>query len=512
MAKDLVFELGPTQRRFVYSQAHIAHLIGPMGEGKTHAGVAAMIWHAKRSLDNAAKSGINMDRYNIVHGKQQFKGIQAAIVRDTHQNIKTSTVKSIAQVLGSYAVFKDDSKKLYIRSNPAVEVDLFGIDDEASLSKLQGPEYALIWLEEPAPIIEKINAGLPKAVFDMALARAARQIGAMPRVQITQNPSEDDHWTSALMEDPEDYMVVEVEGVLVTITKQTFHIPSGENKHLNALSRAMQMAAFKDDPGKWARYIEGKTATVLRGKVVTPGYAAHIHFSQKILPIYPQAGNPNLAGFRGWDGYQHPCCITAQFNPLGQFVIHDVLYDEGVGTEELIEEKLLPLLASAKYKGKIKNWRDIGDPSMATADQSSTKRSAAKVIRDTLKSRFEPGPTRWSNRIEPVNHGLKRMLNEGRPAIILSASATKLHRALRGGWHYKKDNSGHIVGTLPIKDEHSHPGDAFASLISVIMPHDVQKEIKKTEKDARMKRALSYGSDTSYRRQDSRTGASFARI
>ena len=41
---------------------------------------------------------------------------------------------------------------------PTVE-DFFWIDDPASLSKLQGPQYAIIWLEEPAPIIEKQNAG-----------------------------------------------------------------------------------------------------------------------------------------------------------------------------------------------------------------------------------------------------------------------------------------------------------------------------------------------------------------
>ena len=98
MANDLVFELSPTQKAFVLSDAHICHLIGPMGEGKTHAGIAAALWHAKRC-------GVP---------------IHAALIRDTHQNIKTSTVKSIQQILGGWGVFKQDYKKLYIRSNPPV--------------------------------------------------------------------------------------------------------------------------------------------------------------------------------------------------------------------------------------------------------------------------------------------------------------------------------------------------------------------------------------------------------
>jgi hypothetical protein len=34
----------------------------------------------------------------------------------------------------------------------------------------------------------------------------------------------------------------------------------------------MNMAAFKNDPAKYARYVEGKTASVIRGKAVTPNY------------------------------------------------------------------------------------------------------------------------------------------------------------------------------------------------------------------------------------------------
>lgn len=473
MPKDLVFELSPTQSAFVHSTAHICHLTGGFGEGKTFAGVAAMIAHARRCRQN----------------------IRAAIIRDTHQNIKTSTVPSIQEILGDWVVFKDNYKKMYIKSRPAIECDLFGIDDPASESKLQGPEYALIWLEEPAPIHEKANAGLPKSVFDLSLARASRQKGTVPRVQITQNPGDENHWTTDLLDEPEEYMTVrQDDGSTITIVKQTFHIRKGENKFLSSLARAMAAAAFKDDPGKWARYVEGLVATVQIGKPVTPGYSPVIHFSQKILPVYP-----NFQGFRGWDGYQHPACVTAQYNPFGQFVIHDVLYDEGVGTQELIEEQLLPLLATPKYKGKIRSWRDIGDPSMATPDQSSTTRSAAKLIQKKLNTHFERGATRWRRRIDPVNHALKRMLNEGRPAIILSASATPLNKALKGGWHYKTDNNGRIIGEKPVQNSvHSHPGNAFVYLISQLMPYSIEEEVRKAtdeaRRESRMRRAASYGS------------------
>lgn len=118
----------------------------------------------------------------VYHARRCGKDIRAALVRDTHQNIKMSTVPSLSEIFGAFVTFHDDFKKMVIHSQPRVEADLFGIDDPASLSKLQGPEYAIIWLEEPAPIIERANVGLPKDVFDLSVARASRQKGTILRV------------------------------------------------------------------------------------------------------------------------------------------------------------------------------------------------------------------------------------------------------------------------------------------------------------------------------------------
>lgn len=240
MPEDIHFDLSPTQYRFVTTDAQIAMLTGPMGEGKTHAGVAGLIGHAARC----------------------GRDIRTSLIRDTFQNIKTSTIPDLKEILGSWVRFSDGLKKMVIMTSPKVECDLFGIDDEASISKLQGPQYACIWLEEPAPIYEKANAGLPREVFNMALARSARQSGTAMRVQITQNPADEEHWTSELIEKPEEYMVAEDGQV---IRKAVFQIPKGENRYLNPIARAANMAAFKDDPAKWQRYVEGEIATVHMG-------------------------------------------------------------------------------------------------------------------------------------------------------------------------------------------------------------------------------------------------------
>jgi hypothetical protein len=429
----------------------------------------------------------------IVHAQRCGRDIRCAIIRDTFQNIKTSTKPDIEEYLGNWVRFSDGGKKMVINCNPKVECDLFGIDDPASISKLQGPQYACIWLEEPAPIYEKANAGLPREVFSMALARASRQRGTRMRVQITQNPADEEHWTSILADEPEEYLIAE-DGTI--IYKKVYRIKRGENRHLSAVTRAANMAAFKGDPAKWQRYVEGEIATVHLGKKVTPGYEPKIHFSDKILPVLK--GEAIMM----WDGWLHPACILAQYNEIKQLVFHDVLYDEGVGTKELIEEQIIPLLNSPKWKDKITSWRAIGDPSMKDPDQRSIRSSAAREIEKVFKTRFEAGPAKWHTRKEPLNSCFKRLLNGGHPAIILSRSATRLHRALKGAWHYKQDNNGNIIGDKPVKNNAAcHIGDAFSYGIAILMPYEVRKKLKKIAEEQKMKRALSYGG-TNFRKPE----------
>ena len=452
-------ELSETQDAFVHCDAEVAILMGPMGEGKTFAGAISLVRHAARC----------------------GRPIRGALVRDTHQNIKISTAPDIREMFGSRVSFHDDDKKMIIHSTPRVEMDCFGIDDEASLSKLQGPQYSVIWLEEPAPIIEKANAGLPYEVFEMALARAARQQGTLMRLQITQNPADEDHWTEELANGP-DILAVDPETGF-EIRKQIFRIKYRENKFLNPQARAAHIAAFSKDPGKKARYIEGRAAPVMRGKKVTPEYNPLTHFSRDtVLPVV-RGG----IGIRGWDGWHNPCCVIGQFIPPGKLWIHDVCAGENIGIRELIVEKVRPLLNSPKYKDNIFDWRDMGDPSMRTPDQSTRTESASKRVERMLKTRFEPGPTAWTPRIDPLKTSLLTPATDASPRIFISKSAYLLHRALNGGWHWKKDNSGNIVGTLPVKDKFSHPGDALASMVSVLFPYVKRPKNKRLSLEEKMK-------------------------
>jgi hypothetical protein len=99
----LHFHLTATQRDYVFSDKMINVIYSNTGEGKTFASVVAMLVHARRC----------------------GRPINCAIVRDTHENIKSATVRSIYQVFEqdpNILRFKNDFKQLTIFSDPKIEV------------------------------------------------------------------------------------------------------------------------------------------------------------------------------------------------------------------------------------------------------------------------------------------------------------------------------------------------------------------------------------------------------
>ena len=231
--KELHLKFSPAQHDFINSTATVVALIGPQGEGKTYAGLWGLVAHAMR-FDNRPMRG--------------------AIIRDTFENIKNMTIPSILDASLNEAVFHSGGRKMKILN---AEIDLFGIDDLASLSKLQGAEYSFVWLEEPAPIAAKENAGLREEVFDTALSRISRQRDSIPRLQITMNPADEEHWTyRKLIFDPINQR---------NVTTEVFNIPYGSNWIITEDQREIVKMAYKDRPDLYDRYVKGRFSYVQVG-------------------------------------------------------------------------------------------------------------------------------------------------------------------------------------------------------------------------------------------------------
>lgn len=435
---QLQFNLSPTLERYVLSDKVVNIVVSPKGEGKTFASIVALFAHANRNK----------------------KPIRCAIVRDTHENIKTSIARSVQDALPpNIYKFKNDYKELTIFSEPRITCDLFGIDDLGSLDKLQGSAYSLIWLEEPAPMSDRSNAGLPEEVYNAALIQCARQTDTIPRLQVSMNPADQEHWTyRRFFEDPL------VDPALPLITRAVFQVPYGENKHLPEVARQAVKAAYRHDSASYQRYVMGKFVPLQRGKAVTPHYGNGRFTSEK--PLEPAQG---LEGFRGWDGWHNPVVVIGQITHSGRLIFIDTVVGQNCDVGILAKNKVVPLLNSPRWKGKCKSWREIGDVSMKTPDQSNINTSAAKVIENIFGTYFEAGPARWTHMKRGIDHVFATNI-VGKPAFIVGKNNRLLDKALGGGWHFKTDNAGNVIGDIPEKTNESHVGDAWANIASVLLP------------------------------------------
>ena len=423
-------DASPTQRQFIMSKDFEVCLVGPRGEGKSEGGIRRMTMHAAGQ-------------------PKDVRPIPWAIIRDTWKNLERTTLKSFlyphpgsfAEKIRPFLKVSGGGEKI---SLPGFwEAELFGVDSLGDLSRMQSLQLGGLWLEEPSPAAaEDIGGGLDERVITVGIT-SLRHPCTWRTAQITSNYPDEDHWMW--------------QRYYVRQTGRLFRIQRGENPHLPADYRQNMETALAGDQGLLDRLVFGQPGFVVQGESVTPEYNQAIHRSETELTPYP-----NLVGYRFWDGYSNPACIIAQLTPRGQLQIFESIVASGMGVKQLIKEYVKPAMKD-RYK-MIPEWEDIGDPSMMTADQSDYEQSAALVIEKELNTNFRGGPPTWNVRKQGIKNALlERNPDTGQPFILLSGSplTQPLHQSLRGGWHYRKFPTG-VISKIPLKNQHSHPGDALS--------------------------------------------------
>lgn len=394
----------------------------------TFSGVSALFAHQQRCLPY-------LSNYPM----------RGAIIRDTHANIKRHTVESVNRDFPSVFTFHDDYHKMKTKG---IEIDLFGMDDAGSVGRIQGGQYDIIWIEEPAPVIHSANAGISHDVF-LASARRIAAGGKTPkRLQITMNPADKDHWT--------------YEEAILNPLKNTevLHIRPGENPYLSAEDRIARAEIFRNRPDLKARYDEGKFADVYEGIAITPEFG-EMHIAKERLDPIPLAQH-----FRFWDGGLTPSCIIACLTGSGRFLILDSMMIENAGIKQLIDGKVKYLLATPRYKDVTK-WRDLGDDSLKNREQANSDYSASTIINRELKTAYEGGIQAWDLRREALKDAMTKIVN-GVPFFQVSPHVTEgekcnwIRIGLSGGYQYKVNPSGQVVRDGPFKNSYSHPCDALS--------------------------------------------------
>ena len=445
------WKFGPNALGYIHSTAQIVALFGAPGTHKSFASIEAILAHQLRCGTD----------------------IRIAIIRDTLENIRISVVPSFYEFFQedpTQVVFKNENKELRINLGDGhhIHADLFGCNDPADLQRLQGASsWSLIWINDPAPMTERGNAGVPEVVYDHAAYRSTRKSNSPSRLQIDMNYAEETHWTyRRLILEPDD------DPETPLIHKRVFHVTYSEVATLNEEAMQMAQRVFSHDPTAKARYVEGRFAEFKPGKEVAPGYRREIHLCPSV--IMPAVG---LECFAFCDGWHNPSVVLGQITKSRRLIYIDTVRTEGADIATLLETQVGPLLRSPKWNNKWRSWRIGGDLSMKNRDQGNINHSAAMDVEKffeqfahgVYKPTFEGGPSTWREIERTFNYWLVHPDPRNKPMIYLSATNHLLDKGLNGAWHFKIDNSGNVIGTEPVKDEISHVMDAWGNSVCVLL-------------------------------------------
>jgi len=422
------FVPNPLQRAFIESRAKADLFSSRMGEGKSTALVWSCLYHTRHN-----------------------PGAKWAIIRDTWENLQATTLKSFFEWFppGIYGTWHATQKTFTWANGVAQgEVTFLGMDDPQDASKLMSRELAGIALDEPAPAVG--SAGIDELIFDIGMSRLRQPGMKWYAAKLAENNPDEAHWTY-----------------------QKFVVNANENNY--ALWQPLAPENIQNLPDDYynslrklwghrpdliRRFVDGEFGFQAEGKAVTPQWNDRLHLSHSLNPVQ---GQPLVCC---WDFGHNPTCIITQRTPLGYWNILDALVGDGIGVVELIEDGVKPLLTERYKKMGLMH---IGDPAGNEREQTSIHRNAVQYIRQSLGGTWRNGPVRTAHRVEPLRAVLTRTVGGRGLVQVDKQRAGAIWMALRGGWHYHVSRTGITAGE-PMKNIHSHPGDALAYGAAVLFP------------------------------------------
>lgn len=412
------FKANPVQQAFIESRARSDLFSSRMGEGKS----AALVWAA-------------------FYFARANPGARGAMIRDTWENLRDTTQKEFFKwfppgVMGTY---KDSTKTFsWNCDGMSGEVMFIGMDDPKDASKLMSRELAYFCVDEPAPA--QGNGGVDELVFDIGLSRLRQPGMRWYAAKLAENNPDESHWTYRRFVDP---------GTPGFRVWQPKDAENAKNLPLGYYADLRKLWAHRPDLQR--RFIDGRFGFQQIGKAVTPEWSDDIHLAMGLSPV--KGADLVLL----WDFGLNPTCIVTQVTPLGHWYGLESMVGSGIGVMELIEAVVAPRLAQ-KYAGF--GIRHIGDPNGCSPEQSSSANSAVRVLRRMLGGLWQSGPVALSARIDPLRAVLRQLRGGTGLLRVDRDHCAHVWHALRGGWHRHVNREG-VVSSDPIKNEHSHPGDAM---------------------------------------------------
>lgn len=430
-------------------------IIGPVGSGKTTGNFFKLIFMASKQ----AKSPVD-----------GIRRVKAVIVRNTGPQLRDTTIPSWM------IWFKDGQAGKWHATEAKFMLKFADIECEVLFRALDTPDDVarVLSLDVTFVILDEF-VQIPKEVVDALAARAGRyppdKDGGATNWGMwgASNPgNEDDWWYEALNNaelytaDAQEKLQRRNEQILMGIEPSTwtyFRQPSGFSPTAENLDKLPGGAAYytslaKDHSPAWVKqFIEVEWGYSLAGTPVIATFNPKLHVADTRL-----TPNKNLPLIGGFDPGMNSAMILGQQNNHGRLMVLDELVQRDMGAERFVSNRLRPLLRS-----KYPDYDFTISPDPAAAQRTPTnEKTVMDVLKRHFKVRLATTNNRLPGRIEAIEHYTCRLTEDG-PALQVDPTLKHLIRSLRGGWQYAKSNRN-IISIEPVKNDHSHPGDAFGYL------------------------------------------------
>lgn len=389
--------------------------------------------------------------------KDGFRRSRWVLVRNTNQQLKTTTLKSWVQWFppGVAGTWKE-SEKTFLLTVGDIRAELLFLpldspDDTARLLSLELTGAFINEAREVAP--EIIQAVISRLGRYPSRAMLPKGTDYWYGLIMDTNPPSRDSWLYEKFEEekPNGWEIFHQPGGLD---------PEAENReNLPASYYEEMMNGASED---WIDvHVHGKYGRSLTGRpVYEKSFSRGFHVAASPLRAI---NSENHTVIIGMDFGRTPAAVIGQRDAMGRMNVLDSIYVENIGLKNFLEVHLTPLL---REKFPYNKYLVVGDPAGWAKSQLSEE-SAFDVLRKCGYEAVRAPTNDIDKRIAAVE-GLLLQQTEGKPMMRYSPPETSagmkhLITGLDGSYKYKRKTDG-SYDLSPAKDQWSHDNDALQYL------------------------------------------------
>src|ERR1035437_2258210 len=446
----------PTCARFMKSQAFGRLIAGPVGSGKTTAGVVELL---RRAMEQgAAADGISYTRF--------------AIVRQTLKQLRDTVLRDAQQWLAGLGEWKVSENTFYLNfGNIRSEWLFIPLENAEDQARLLSSQLTGAWISEAIEIDISVIAPITGRLgrYPSAARGTPTWFGL---IADTNMPTELSPWYT-FMDDPRpDWQIfIQPSGLspnaenlnYLVQNKDTIKLPIDDPARLKQGRRYYErfVELYGEDSDWVKRYVHAQYGDDPSGMAVfKESWRTDFHVVDDTLLI------PGYPVIVAQDFGRNPWSLICQADHMGRLIIHEEVPGTNIGLEKHVNQSLRPRLLSDKYLGyKVAM---VGDPAgVAKGDVSE------ESCFDALKRMGLPAFPAVTNDIEPrlraVEALLGRQTNGGPTLMVNRQGCPMLIRAMSGGYRFTKTKAGalRVVPEKNDKEGYSHVADClqYASLV-----------------------------------------------